>query len=392
MEFYLKISLILAVSSLFAIFAEAQVTIGTNKPPVPGAILQLKERDGEGANSTKGLLLPRVQLSGHNLDIFEPSPMEADDIYMGLTVWNIRGVGDICKGVNVWTGNRWESILKRKDLTHYDPLTGILTDHEGNIYTTALFGRAGRWMTVNLRTTSSPGSCENVYFPGELTSDDFSNRMEIRVAHYPNGSLSEVTAIRPVTWTEEQGMLYSWALATNGKGGSNGQGNEDNQEGNGANVDEYYEQKVRRQGICPSGWHLPSLTEWQELFAVLKEDAEANLDNYANYSSRPYAVGTRGGATTAKSNTPLKSNQIPDGASKTALEGGFDVLMVGAKTGNSMIYGNEASFWTASSSIGVATLTNKAAYATTFRPAESTSLVVGSAMRTFLYSVRCKQD
>ncbi|WP_108821902.1 FISUMP domain-containing protein [Dysgonomonas sp. Marseille-P4361] len=304
----------------------------------------------------------------------------------------MKGVKDICKGVNVWNGVRWESIPQRKNLSHYDPLTGILTDHEGNSYSTAVFGRAGRWMTVNLRTKTSPGSCENIYYPGELTSDDFSNRMDIRVAHYPNGSITNVAAVQPTTWAEEQGLLYSWALATNGKGGSDGQGNVDNIEGDGVNVDEYYEQKIQRQGICPDGWHLPSLAEWQELFAVLKEDAESNSDNFANYSSRPYTVGARGGATTAKSNIPLRAAQIPNGASNSAKEGGFDVLMTGAKTGNSMIYGNEASFWTASASLGVGTLTNKAAYATTFRPANTTDMVIGSAMRTFLYSVRCKQN
>lgn len=387
-----RLLLLISLFFLFSNFIRAQVTIGSNNPPVEGALLQLKENDNKEANSAKGLMLPRLQLTGHNLDVISINSGDTPDMYVGLTVWNVRGVGDICKGVNVWNGNKWVSMFKLKNLTAYDSSTGILTDHEGNTYPTSLFGRAGRWMTTNLRTKTSPGSCENIYYPGELTSDDFSNNMEIRVAHYPNGSLTEEKPVEPTTWTMEQGMLYSWALATNGKGGDNGQGNVDNIDGSGVNIEEYYEQKIQRQGICPDGWHLPSLVEWQELFAVLKEDAESNLDNYANYSSRPYAVGARGGATTAKSNTPLRPTQIPNGASKSALEGGFDALMTGAKTGNSMIYGNEASFWTASTSLGVGSLTNKAAYATTFRLENTTDLVIGSAMRTFLYSVRCKQD
>lgn len=44
----------------------AQVTIGSNKAPVPGALLDLKEHESSGTDQTtavKGLALPRVQLS-----------------------------------------------------------------------------------------------------------------------------------------------------------------------------------------------------------------------------------------------------------------------------------------------------------------------------------------
>lgn len=364
----------------------AQVTIGSNTPPVPGAILQLKESDNPGTNSTKGLLLPRVQLTGHNLDALETAVSDTPSMYVGLVVWNVRGIQDICKGVQVWTGTHWESIVPApKDLTSYNPTTGILTDHEGNTYTTALFGAAGRWMTVNLRTKRPPNSCEDVFFAREITSTQWSNNLEMKVMMYPNSTNQPEP---PSTWSEAQGMLYTWSLATNGKGGVDGRGNVDNPLGN---VDEANSQPVQRQGICPNGWHLPSNSEWDQLLTVLQQDATSNADAYAQYSGRTYTVGARGGITTLKSNTPATgASQIPNGASKPAAEGGFDALFTayGTSGGASGNYGNYADFWTASTSSTTTLAYNKifSSSNTTFTGGS------GAGQRNFLYSVRCKKN
>jgi len=58
--------LILALLTLANILGHSQVSIGINEAPVDGALLQLKNIpnviDGS-ANSTKGMMLPRVQLT-----------------------------------------------------------------------------------------------------------------------------------------------------------------------------------------------------------------------------------------------------------------------------------------------------------------------------------------
>lgn len=383
---------------LFCILVSAQVTIGSDKAPVHGALLQLKQNDNvDEANSVLGMMLPRLQLTAHNLDSIDTAPSDTPNMYTGLTVWNVRGVGDICKGVQVWDGERWVSPMpKPKDHTNYNSSTGILTDHEGNSYPTAEFGKAGRWMTVNLRTTRAPGSCEDSRFPSEIDKVEFLSDMSMRIINYPNGSVTSTDP--PSTWTEEQGLLYSWALATNGKGGSTGEGNVDDPTGN---ADERPNQPVQRQGICPDGWHLPSYQEWVELFQVLEDDAISTAtDKYGNYNSaqQPNPIGIRGGGTSAKSNERVTDGTIDtNGASKKVADGGFSALFTGQTSYDPELYGQNARFWTASAA-GVPY--NRFSVAAILKPTSSTfgtssGLIADFftlPLRSHQSSVRCKKN
>lgn len=391
-------TLVLGASLLFSVFVNGQTTIGSGEKAVPGALLQLKENDEEGSNSNKGLLLPRVQLVDHSLKGIEIDVGDSPEMYTGLVVWNVRGVGDICKGVQMWNGSKWEYLMPYpQDHTSYNPQAGILTDHQGNTYRTARFGDAGIWMIENLRSTRAPKSCEDVYFAGEFTEEDYTRKMNIRVIMYPNGKADNPTLEHPDTWTEEQGLLYSWALASNGKGGEDGKGNTDNPLGN---VDEFANQPVARQGICPDGWHLPSAAEWKKLFSVLENDATSTAtDIFAQYSGRTYPVGERGGLTSAKANEPLPSvSVIPNGASKTLVNGGFSALLTGEssmKTGN---FGNFARFWTATANSVVISDGGAFAYGVSLLPAsttynpQQTSQIFAAYRRSHLFSVRCIKD
>lgn len=388
--------LLVAISMLtLATYTNAQVTIGTGTKSAPGALLQLKENDNLDANATKGLLLPRLQLTAHNLDSIKTAPTDTPDMYVGLTVWNIRGVGDICKGVQVWDGSKWVSPMpKPKDHTNYNPETGILTDYEGNTYKTANFGEAGIWMTENLRTTQAPSACENVFYPNELTANDFSLNMHVRIASYPAPNGTTGGGEKPATWKPEYGMIYSWALATNGKGGPDGKGNED-----GPQEESMSERIKKRQGICPNGWHLPALYEWDKLLTVLEEDATAATPLYADYDNQTNAVGARGGITSAKSNTPVRAAVIPYGASKSADKGGFNVFLTGSSTMRTDGYGDVGYFWSANSGRKVDNPSSLEYHAQAegiyFKPEVTsyTSMATrNSARRTNLYSVRCVKD
>lgn len=330
----------------FAYHSFAQVTIGNGREPSAGALLQLKENDNLGANANRGLLLPRVQLTGHNLDAISKDDTETTEMYTGLTVWNVRSVEDICKGVQTWTGTKWVSPMpKNENKSSYNPTSGILTDHEGNTYKAASFGTAGIWMTQNLRSRTAPGACDDTYFPDELTAEDFSKHMWINVVGYPNGDQPGTAA--PPTWSPEQGMLYTWALATNNKGGFDGLGNVDGEQVE--NPAQGTIPKVR-QGVCPDGWHLPSATEWLDLMKVLHADATStSTDLYADYSQSN--VGNRSGMTSIKSNTPI-TTVLPKGASKPASQGGFDALLTGYITNKKLVtlFGERVYFWTSNSS------------------------------------------
>lgn len=132
MKRFLLTLVILASSLTLSTELTAQVTVGDNKPPVAGAILQLQNQDPSSAgdaNATKGLGLPRVELlalttSGTDLaatikDAI-PSPKPSDyvewkkDEHTGLVVYNTVektvGTDKIIKGMYVWNGEKWESL------------------------------------------------------------------------------------------------------------------------------------------------------------------------------------------------------------------------------------------------------------------------------------------
>lgn len=81
---------------------QAQVTIGSGIPPDENALLDLKEDDS--GNSTRGLLLPRVQLR----DIYDPLPLTEHK--EGMFIYNIVENGFVEPGVYYNTGERWEKV------------------------------------------------------------------------------------------------------------------------------------------------------------------------------------------------------------------------------------------------------------------------------------------
>lgn len=91
--------------------SQSQVTIGHSTSPNSGAILQLKENDNSGVNSSKGLLLPRVALSQTNSmsPIIENATATDQEQHIGLTVYHIGSL-NLCAGVYVWDGI-WNSIV-----------------------------------------------------------------------------------------------------------------------------------------------------------------------------------------------------------------------------------------------------------------------------------------
>jgi hypothetical protein len=117
----------------------AQMTIGVMEDPNTGSLLDLKQQQtGGNANATRGLLLPRVQLTEPNklypmMETAEGSgipvgsyddPTEIAKInaeHVGLTVYNIPTQGGcrplISEGVYIWNGTKWDEI--NADVTKY---------------------------------------------------------------------------------------------------------------------------------------------------------------------------------------------------------------------------------------------------------------------------------
>ncbi len=110
------------------------------------------------------------------------------------------------------------------------PCPGIptVTDYEGNTYNTVLIGQQC-WMRENLRTTK--------YADGTSISQGTSDSTTTAYWAYPNGNSSNKTLY---------GLLYNWKAVMRNSSSSSA---------NPSGV----------QGICPTGWHVPSDAEWVQL-------------------------------------------------------------------------------------------------------------------------------
>jgi len=111
-------------------------------------------------------------------------------------------------------------------------LNGVVFDPEGNVYKTIKIGNQ-IWMSENL-----------AYLPAVSPPSSSSDTQPLYYVYGYNGtSVSEAKATANYG---TYGVLYNWPAAMAGKASSNN---------NPSGV----------QGVCPSGWHLPSDAEWTEL-------------------------------------------------------------------------------------------------------------------------------
>lgn len=408
--------------SLLAVFASSvgycQVTIGLDEKPVSGSLLQLKTlsdaSSAGGANCEKGVGMPRIILT-HKYDLTDilSNPTENQKLtHVGLLVYQMGYQsdpvrGDFCPGLYVWDGNEWQPLMNQasQDESSFDAATEILTDNEGNEYTTADFGSAGRWMTQNLRSKFI-APCQPITF------DSGSETQYAEPRYYYPGGTSSTGVTAPSTWNEQQGLLYNWAAATNRKGGADGLQSNVNQGEGEPNAKQYSTpnanpinvEETGIRGICPKGWHLPSDKEWNQLEWVIgiapgvyNESAAIggtwNDDWRFQETMRADPVGKM-----MKSRKVLVANLDPDGDSKLfdcPIRRGFAVLMTGtAEHGFHSEFGKYGYFWT-SSSAGKKYVNNVGEIATSWSHHYTRSTPRGvrhAEHRAALYSVRCKMD
>lgn len=285
----------------------------------------------------------------------------------------------------------------------------------------AEFGNAGRWMITNLAAEAYDGFSHTAHRP--LTPDaNTSNSYDTAFWAYPNkgGNLSSSS---DYTANPFLGYLYTWDAATGGKGGDDGQKNEDKysswavdqseigmQEATGSATSS---RQLRRQGICPKGWHLPSDYEWtqleQEIIKNTSLYADANNINtsdptdgnsviqYSTITGPDGKINTAGeveaptyadawrGSTHGQA---MKDACEPNftGKSNSPNSKGFSALLSGyGDGGNANDFGINGIFWT--SSVAHA----RGAYARIFRATEN-GVYFYKPYRYYQFSVRCKKD
>ena len=127
------------------------------------------------------------------------------------------------------------------------PGTPTVTDFDGNVYNTVQIGNQC-WMRENMRTTH--------YADGTEIPAGNSNYSEIDPFRYaPSGD---------GTYVATYGYLYNWPATMK-------------------STEAVPNSTEGTQGICPTGWHVPSRAEWTQLFDYVSSRSEYVCgDNNAN--------------------------------------------------------------------------------------------------------------
>lgn len=325
---------------LFAIHAYSQVTIGSSAKPNRGSLLDIKEFDDAtalagGRTANRGLLMPRVALE----DNFTLLPISSDDsdqnkaIHTGLVVYNTRqniiideegcnsNIDVLYSGINVWDGKEWIPIgYTPIDTIAAFPNIKMVKDHEGNRYTSRKFGDAGTWMTQNLITKTFPPNLNLSTQVAPYSTAPRSTQANA-VYGYPR-KLKDDAITNPVDFNAapDAGLLYSRAAVYATPGTDPGPKAA-------ATVFSY-----PHQGICPTGWHVPTQQEWDALILEI----QTHRTEYTLYES----------GETFYSNKALLSacnlfGPTADTKSKPSLQGGFGAYFVGwASIASGLIFNN----------------------------------------------------
>ena len=169
--------------------------------------------------------------------------------------------------------------------------TSTLTDIDGNVYNTVQIGQQC-WMKENLRTTH--------YANGTAIPAGGSSTSETNPYYYNNSSSGIALTSR--------GYLYNWKAATM---------------------------------VCPTGWHLPSSSEWTQLTNYVSSQSQYWCSNSSTYIAKALASTTGWNTysgTCAVGNTSSTNNAT-----------GFSAVPAGGCVGSSFYSaGSNAYFWSSS--------------------------------------------
>ena len=192
-------------------------------------------------------------------------------------------------------GTAYGAIMSFETVQQTCPDVGNFTDgRDGNSYTMVTIGTQ-TWMAENLR------------YEGDISLGN-QTRDVAAFRYYPNNDRLNVRTY---------GYLYNWTAIMNGSASSS-------------------ENPSGVQGICPSGWHLPSNAEWWQLCDALGGN---NIDLHYNNPGSQLA-----------GNAELWTDGFLDLAENFGITG-FNALPAGGYSPNNggycYAFGNCAEFWTA---------------------------------------------
>ena len=185
-----------------------------------------------------------------------------------------------------------------------DPCPGAatVTDIDNNTYNTVQIGNQC-WMKENLRTTR--------YSNGTSIALGSSTSTTTAYRYYPDNSSSNVSTY---------GYLYNWKAVM---------GSSSSSSANPSGV----------QGICPTGWHVPSDAEWTQLINYVRGQTQYQCNYNDNTIAKALASTTGWNSSTntcAVGNNPSSNNATV-----------FSALPAGVCNGDYDRFGDNAYFWSA---------------------------------------------
>ncbi len=181
-------------------------------------------------------------------------------------------------------------------------LPNAVTDVDGNSYDAVQIGNQV-WMAENLRTTR--------YANGESISLGTSTSTTTPYRYNPNDDADNVSTY---------GYLYNWSAVMHGASSSSS---------NPSGV----------QGICPTGWHVPSDAEWTQLTNYVSSQTQYQCNNSSENIAKALASTTGWNSSTetcAVGNNPSTNNAT-----------GFSALPAGFYYGYYDGFGDDALLWSA---------------------------------------------
>ena len=182
------------------------------------------------------------------------------------------------------------------------PGAATVTDVDNNIYNTVQIGTQC-WMKENLRTTR--------YANGTSIALGSSTSSTTAYRYYPDNNSSNVSTY---------GYLYNWKALM---------GNSSSSSANPSGV----------QGICPTGWHVPSDAEWTQLTDYVSGQSQyvCGVSNSLIAKALASTTGWQSSSQIcAVGNNPSFNNTT-----------GFSALPAGGYFGYYLNFGDDAYFWSA---------------------------------------------
>lgn len=363
---------ILTLLLLVPLCLKSQITIGSEVEPMPGSILDLKENNAKGANSTKGLLLPRMELSDKN----KLYPMfsgnydsdKQDPLHTGLIVYNINTCFYRGAGPYAWDGTEWVFLVQEANEVYK------YKDQEGNPFLARKFGDAGIWMVQNLAVTTYD----------DIRDSDNKTINPSKVVYSPNNNPN---LPKQYPW---MGYLYDRDTATN----------------------KYVtDSKNYVQGICPNGWHVPSYQEWMLLENELINNTKYYTTSNENFIDKGVKLQTtpQNGKYTLKYGNdtfklmsallspcpvPAKLDIVTTGISLNEIQGGFNIRLVGGMINSTTVdgYGEKSGFWMSDKASNTSLGRNKVIIVKHATDQGMVNIHNNDGGSARAYSIRCKKN